>query len=78
MSINVGMNVVDNALNLAIDDLERRGIQRNDAQIALLIRLTNIVPKDVSQIALMLLEDPEMVEAINTPTAPFDSHPESV
>ena len=78
MSVNVGMNIVDASLNLAIDDLVGQGIQRNDAQIALLIRLTNIVPQDVSQIALMLLEDPEMLRAINTPTGPGDGQSKAV
>ena len=65
MSMTEGMNIVDGALNLALGDLESRGIQKDEAQIALLIRLRSVVPADVSKIADILNEDPEVLSAIN-------------
>ena len=35
MSLKKGLNIIDEALNLAIFDLERRGMPRDEAQIAL-------------------------------------------
>jgi len=65
MSMTEGMNIVDGALNLALGDLESRGIPKDEAQIALLIRLRSVVPADVSKIADILNEDPEVLSAIN-------------
>ena len=65
MSMTEGMNIVDGALNLALGDLESRGIAKDEAQIALLIRLRSVVPADVSKIADILNEDPEVLSAIN-------------
>jgi hypothetical protein len=74
MSMNEGMNIVNNALNLALGDLESRGMPEDEAQIALLVRLLSVVPKDVSDIAGILHEDPEFVTAINGPS----NHPAAV
>ena len=65
MSIDDGSNILDNALSLAIEDLENRGVSRGDAQIALLIRLQNVVPKDIAEIAEVLNKDPELLSVIN-------------
>jgi len=65
MSMTEGMNIVDSALNLALGDLESRGIPKDEAQIALLIRLRSVVPVDVAKIADILNEDPEVLSAIN-------------
>jgi len=54
MSIAHGLNLIDEALNLALSDLEGRGMPKDEAQIALLIRLWNIVPEEVAQIAELL------------------------
>jgi hypothetical protein len=66
MSIADGFNVVDNALNLAIADLGNRGMPKDEAQIALLIRLRNVVPEEVAKIAELLYKDSELSSAINS------------
>jgi hypothetical protein len=68
MSMIEGMNIVDNALNLALADLEGRGLPKDEAQIALLIRLQSIVPDEVSSIAEILRDDPEVLAAVNKTT----------
>jgi len=65
MSIADGLNIVDNALNMALSDLENRGLPRDEAQIALLIRLWNVVPDQVAEVADLLRKDPELSSAIN-------------
>jgi hypothetical protein len=65
MSLEEGFNIVDNALNLAVADLEGRGMPKDEAQIALLIRLWNVVPEDVAEIADMLRKDSDLASAIN-------------
>ena len=65
MSIADGLNIVDNALNIALSDLENRGLPRDEAQIALLIRLWNVVPDDVAEVADLLRKDPALSSAIN-------------
>ena len=68
MSMIEGMNIVDNALKLALADLEGRGLPKDEAQIALLIRLQSIVPDEVSSIATILRDDPEVLAAVNKMT----------
>lgn len=65
MSIADGLNIVDDALNMALSDLENRGLPRDEAQIALLIRLWNVVPDQVAEVADLLRKDPELSSAIN-------------
>ena len=65
MTMNDGLNIVDNALNLALGDLENRGMPEDEAQIALLVRLLSVVPKEVADIAQVLHDDPEFANAIN-------------
>ena len=65
MSIADGLNIVDNALNMALSDLENRGLPRDEAQIALLIRLWNVVPDEVAEVADLLRKDSELLSAIN-------------
>jgi hypothetical protein len=65
MSIADGLNIVDNALNMALSDLENQGLPRDEAQIALLIRLWNVVPDDIAEVADLLRKDPELSSAIN-------------
>ena len=65
MSLEQGFNIVDNALNLAVSDLEQRGMPKDEAYIALLIRLRNVVSPDVVKVADMLNDDVELNAAIN-------------
>ena len=65
MTITQGFNIVDDALSLAVSDLAQRGMPRDEAHIALLIRLWKIVPDEVAEVAQMLRDDPELVAAIS-------------
>ena len=65
MTITQGFNIVDDALSLAVSDLEQRGMPRDEAHIALLIRLWKTVPDEVAEVAQMLRDDPELVAAIS-------------
>jgi len=40
-------------------------LPRDEAQIALLIRLWNVVPDEVAEVADLLRKDPELSSAIN-------------
>ena len=60
-----GFTIVDEALQKATDILQDQGIPRDDAHIALLIRLWNVVPKEVVKIAELLNEDNEIFSRIN-------------
>ena len=65
MSLEKGFSIIDNALNLAILDLERRGMSRDEAQIAMLMRLRNSVSPEILQVTEMLSDDDELNAAIN-------------
>ena len=65
MSLEQGVNIVDEALALAVKDLEQKGMPTDEAYIALLIRLRALVSPDVLKVAEMLSEDPEIYSAIN-------------
>ena len=65
MTMSQGMNIVDNALNLAVSDLENQGMQSDEAQIALLVRLSSLVSVDVFNVASMLRDDAELLNAMN-------------
>ena len=65
MSLEQGVNIVDEALALAVKDLEQKGMPTDEAYIALLIRLRALVSPDVQKVAEMLSEDPEIYSAIN-------------
>ena len=69
MSLEQGLKIVDNALNLAVNDLEERGMPKDEAYIALLLRLRNVVSPDVVQVAELLSDDSELNAAINEPDA---------
>jgi hypothetical protein len=71
MTTSQGMNIIDNALNLALSDLENHGMQNDDAQIALLVRLSSVVPVDVFNVASMLRDDEELLNAMDSSR---DSH----
>ena len=65
MSLEKGLNIIDDALNLAIFDLERRGMPRDEAQIALLMRLRTSVSPEVLKVTEILSDDDELNAAIN-------------
>ena len=65
MSLQQGFNIVDSALNTAVDILEVRGMPRDDAHIALLIRLKALVPAEVLKVAELLSDDAALDAAIN-------------
>ena len=66
MSLEDGFNIVDCALDLALIDLEKRGMPRDEAYIALFIRLNRVIPEDVLEVARLLAEDEEINSAINS------------
>lgn len=68
MSLEQGFNIVDNALNLAVSDLEQRGMPKDEAYIALLLRLRNVVSPDVVKVADLLSDDADLNAAINQDT----------
>ena len=65
MSLEQGFTIIDSALDLAMSHLEQHGLPKDDAQIALLIRLRNIVPQEVAKMADLLSDDDELSVAIN-------------
>ena len=67
MSLEQGFKIVDNALNLAVNDLEVRGMPKDEAYIALLLRLRGLVSPDVLQVAELLSDDAELNAALNEP-----------
>jgi len=67
MSMSEEMNVIDSALNLALGELKNHGMEGDDAQIALLVRLSCLVPEEVFNVASLLREDAELVTAMNGP-----------
>ena len=67
MSLEQGFKIVDNALNLAVNDLEERGMPKDEAYIALLLQLRNVVSPDVLKVAELLSDDAELNAALNEP-----------
>jgi hypothetical protein len=65
MTLSEEMNVVDEALEAAVDVLKARGMPEDEAHIALLIRLWSVVPDEVSEVAELLRNDPELAAVIN-------------
>lgn len=76
MSLERGMHLVDHALNLAVKDLEKRGMPEDEAHIALLIRLRGVVSPEVVSVAEILNDDNELAMAING-TSGLDKRQES-
>ena len=73
MSLEHGLNIVDGALNLAVTDLEQRGVPKDDAYIALLLRLRNVVSPEVAKVADLLSDDADLNAAINKDIAPEEA-----
>tara|TARA_E500000075_G_C6819041_1_gene234539 strand:+ start:265 stop:501 length:237 start_codon:yes stop_codon:yes gene_type:complete len=67
MSLEQGFKIVDNALNLAVNDLEERGMPKDEAYIALLLQLRNVVSPDVLKVAELLSDDADLNAALNEP-----------
>jgi hypothetical protein len=64
MSLEQGLNIIDDALNLAVEELKSKGMPEQEACIALLVRLWGTVPEEVAEIANMLRDDPELLSAM--------------
>ena len=78
MSLEKGLNIIDDALNLAIFDLERRGMPRDEAQIAMLMRLRTTVSPEILKVTEILSDDDELNAAINPEIAEQDTIQASV
>jgi len=65
MSLEQGLNIIDEALMLAVDSLASKGMPENEAYIALLVRLWSSVPEEVAEVATMLRDDPELMSAMS-------------
>ena len=65
MALEQGFNIIDSALDLALNDLEKRGMPKDEAQIALLIRLNSVVPAEILKVTELLMDDSELTAAIN-------------
>ena len=68
MSLEQGFTIIDDALNLAVEELKSKGIPEQEAYIALLVRLWGSVPEEVAEIANMLRDDPDLLSAMNMGT----------
>lgn len=69
MSLEQGLNIIDEALALAVKNLETKGAPEQEAYIALLVRLWSVVPDEVAEIAGMLRDDPDLLSAMNSGSA---------
>ena len=65
MSLEQGLNIIDEALMLAVDSLASKGMPENEVYIALLVRLWSSVPEEVAEVATMLRDDPELMSAMS-------------
>ena len=66
MSLEQGFTIIDDALNLAVEELKLKGMPEQEAYIALLVRLWGVVPEEVTEIASMLKDDPDLLTAMNS------------
>ena len=65
MSLEKGFNIIDEALDLALLNLERRGMPKEEAQIAILMRLRNSVSPEILKVTEILSDDDKLNAAIN-------------
>ena len=65
MSLEQGLTIIDDALNLAVEELKSKGMPEQEAYIALLVRLWGTVPEEVAEIANMLRDDPDLLSAMS-------------
>ena len=68
MSLEQGFTIIDDALNLAVEELKSKGMPEQEAYIALLVRLWGTVPEEIAEIAKMLRDDPDLLSAMNAGT----------
>ena len=66
MSLEKGFNIIDEALDLALLNLESRGMPKDEAQIAILMRLRNSVSPEILKVTEILSDDDELNAAINS------------
>jgi hypothetical protein len=69
MSLEQGFTIIDDALNLAVEKLQSQGMPKQDAYIALLVRLWGTVPEEVAEIAKTLRNDPDLLSAMSADAA---------
>ena len=69
MSLEQGFTIIDGALDLAMDHLEQQGLPKDEAQIALLLRLRNVVSPEIVKMTEILTDDVELNSAINRQVA---------
>ena len=65
MAEQTKMNIVDEALELAVGRLGSLGMPQDEAHIALLIRLWDKVPEEIVEVAKMLQADEQVTKAVN-------------
>ena len=65
MTDSPASQIIDNALSLAVSHLVDMGLPKDEAQIALLVRLWSCVPEEVAEIANILREDPQLLTAMS-------------
>jgi hypothetical protein len=70
MSLEQGFNIIDDALNLAVEKLQSQGMPEQEAYVALLVRLCSTVPEEVAEIANMLRDDPDLLAAMGADAMP--------
>ena len=58
-------NIIDDALSIALFDLERRGLPKDDACIALMLKLRTMISEDVMKVFELLSEDEELNASLN-------------
>jgi len=73
MSLEQGFTIIDDALNLAVEKLQSRGMPEQDAYVALLVRLWGTVPEEVAEIAKTLRNDPDLLSAMSADATPGPS-----
>ncbi|MGB2271223.1 MAG: hypothetical protein ACPH3K_04085 [Candidatus Micropelagos thuwalensis] len=73
MSLEQGFTIIDEALNLAVEELKSKGMPEQEAHIALLVRLWGTVPEEVAEIANMLRDDPDLLSAMSIGATPEPS-----
>ena len=65
MSLDEGFNIIDEALGLATEHMQSKGMPIQEAYVALLVRLWTTVPEEVAEIAKLLRDDPDILMAVN-------------
>ena len=69
MSLEKEFNVVDEAIRVATETLMSHGLPEDEAHVALLVRLSGSVSDEVAEIANMLRNDSDLLQAFNGETS---------